>query len=163
MSVDRKRRVLSAVLAELEREASVIGRSARDAWEGATHEENRAEHAKDMRATEASYVAMGQSARLRELEDAVAKVASLALSPWEQDVAADVGALVTLEDDSEDASEPRIAVMLVPAGGGVTVLDGGSRVRAVTPQAPLGAAVLGALAGDTVTVGARSFEVVAIE
>jgi transcription elongation GreA/GreB family factor len=162
MGVERKRRVLSAVLAELRREASVIERSARDAWEGATHEENRAEHAKDMRAIEASYVAMGQSARLRELADAIAKVEALALAPWPEQIPADVGALVTLEAEETAGGESRIAVMLVPAGGGVTVADEGVRVRAVTPQAPLGAAVLGATVGDAVTVGARSYEVVSI-
>ena len=47
------------------------GARAVDAAEGATHEENRAEGDKDMRSTEASYVARGHAERTVQLEQAL--------------------------------------------------------------------------------------------
>jgi transcription elongation GreA/GreB family factor len=163
MSVDRKKKILEGVRAELRREMGVIERAAKDAWEGATHEENKPEHNKDMRATEASYVAMGQSARLRELTEALAKIDALSLGAWPANTPASVGALVTIEGEDEHENTQRLVVLIVPAGGGVTVEDGGDRVRAVTPQAPLGEALMGTSVGDPVKVLRRAYEVLSIE
>lgn len=162
MSIERKRAVLAAVREELTRELAAIERAAKDAWEGATHEENRPEHGKDMRSTEASYVAIGQSARARELADAIARLSTVAVEPWAQGAPVGVGALVRLEHVGERSVGQALWVMIVPAGGGVTVGEGEDRVRAVTPHAPLGEALMGASAEDEVTVGTRSYEITAI-
>jgi transcription elongation GreA/GreB family factor len=162
MSIERKRAVLAAVREELARELAAIERAAKDAWEGATHEENRPEHGKDMRSTEASYVAIGQSARARELADAIARLASVAVEPWAEGAPVGVGALVRLEPVGEQGGAPELWVMILLAGGGVTVGDGEDRVRVVTPQAPLGEALMGASVDDEITVGARSYEIIAI-
>lgn len=156
MTVERKKKIIEAIQGELRRELESIERSAKDAWEGATHEENRPEHNKDMRATEASYVAIGQSARARELAEAIGKLAVLRTDPWGEGDPIDVGALVTIETSDGGT---RLVVMIVPAGGGVTIEQGSDRVRAVTPQAPLGEALMGSSVGDEVTVASRTYEV----
>lgn len=159
MTVERKKKIIESIQGELRRELEAIERSAKDAWEGATHEENRPEHNKDMRATEASYVAIGQSARARELADAISKLAVLRTDPWGESDPIDVGALVTIE--TADGAT-RLVVMIVPAGGGVTIEQDKDRVRAVTPQAPLGEALMGSSLGDEVTVASRTYEVLAV-
>lgn len=159
VSVEYKKGIIESVRSELRKELEAIERAAKDAWEGATHEENRPEHNKDMRSTEASYVAIGQSARARELAEALAKLAALRLVAFTESDAIEMGALVTIE--ASDGASQR--VLIVPAGGGVTVGEGAARVRAVTPQAPLGEALVGASVGDEVTVAAKRYEIVAVE
>ena len=46
-------------------------RRQQDAQKGATHEENRAEHGKDTRATEQSYLARGLAARVEEMRQSM--------------------------------------------------------------------------------------------
>ncbi len=161
MSAERKKQVIDGIRAELSRELEAIERAAKDAWEGATHEENRPEHNKDMRATEASYVAIGQSARAREIAEALARLGALRIVAWSEGAPIDMGALVTLE--TTDAAATRSRVMIVPAGGGIAVGEGAARVRAVTPQAPLGEALMTMSVGDQVTVAGRSYEVIDVE
>ncbi|MBM4362108.1 MAG: GreA/GreB family elongation factor [Deltaproteobacteria bacterium] len=73
-----------------------------------------------------------------------------------------LGALVTVEVDGKIQR-----LFLCPAGGGVTLRGGGEEVRVVTPEAPLGRALLGRTVGDGVeaTIGGkrREIEVLAIE
>lgn len=159
MSLERKKSLIEAIRGELRKELEAIERSAKDAWEGATHEENRPEHNKDMRSTEASYVAIGQSARAREIADALAKLAVLPLAPLTDSDSIELGALVTIE--ASDGATQR--VLIVPAGGGVSVGEGSERVRAVTPQAPLGEALVGSSVGDEVTVANKRWEIVSVE
>ncbi len=160
VSAERKREIIDAIRAELTRELQAIERAAKDAWEGATHEEKRPEHNKDMRATEASYVAIGQSARAREIADALTRLGALRIIAWSEGAPIEVGALVTIE--TLDGAT-RLVVMIVPAGGGVNVGEGPTRVRAVTPQAPLGEALMGASTGDEVTVASKTYEIVSVE
>jgi hypothetical protein len=68
-----KRALLAALKDQLARELERSTERARDAASAATHEENRAEGDKDMRATEASYVARGHSERVLQLEQALAR------------------------------------------------------------------------------------------
>ena len=55
----------------------------KDASEGATHSESRAENAKDTRATEQSYLARGLAERVEELRLAEARLAQLSLRKFE--------------------------------------------------------------------------------
>ncbi|MBL8685768.1 MAG: hypothetical protein JNK05_41715 [Myxococcales bacterium] len=162
MSVERKQALVAAIRAELARELAAIERAAKDAWEGATHEENRPEHNKDMRSTEASYVAIGQSARARELAEDIAKLDAMKLVAWREGAPIDVGALVSIEGQDERGNPHSLEVFIVNAGGGATVGEGAARVRAVSPKAPLGEVLMGASEGEEVTLGPRRYEVVRV-
>ncbi len=162
MSIQRKQALVAAIRAELERELSAIERAARDAWEGATHEENRPEHNKDMRSTEASYVAIGQSARARELADDLARLGAMKLVDWRAGTPIGVGALVAIEGTDERGNPQSLEVFIVNAGGGASVGEGPARVRVVSPKAPLGEALVGASEGEEVTVGPRRYEIVQV-
>lgn len=147
-----KRELLAAVHAAL----SAARAAHAAAVEGATHGEAKAENSKDTRGLEQSYLARGHALRVEELDAAVATVARLpegATGPR-----AGLGALVTVDDDGEPAR-----YYLAPWGGGVVIADG---VHVVTPQAPIGRALLGREVDDEVEIrrpgGARTVTITAI-
>jgi len=152
-----KRDVLAALRLALEDELSRFRKRALDAAEAATHEENRPEGDKDMRSTEASYVARGQAERVRELETALARLSGIVPRSFADGEAIAVGALVELEHAGQ-----RSTVFLVPAGGGVRVGD----VQSLATASPLGVALLGLTAGDEAEVhaagGVRTYEVLRV-
>jgi hypothetical protein len=55
------------LLEGIRKDLATLTRTQKDASEGATHSENRAEHAKDTRATEQGYLARGLAERVEEL------------------------------------------------------------------------------------------------
>src|SRR3954465_6485471 len=96
-----KQAVLTALKQKLEAELERAHKRAKDAAEGATHEENRAEGDKDMRATEASYVARGQAGRVSEMEDALLRVGALELLSFKPGQRIAISALLELEQDGK--------------------------------------------------------------
>jgi transcription elongation GreA/GreB family factor len=128
------------------------------AVEGATHAEARPENDKDTRGLEQSYLARGQAQRVADLEAGLAALTATrprALGPGAK---IGVGAVVELRED--DA--PR--TVLVAGHGGGTVLPGG--VQVVTPQSPLGRALIGRQADDELELELggrrRAIEIVAV-
>jgi transcription elongation GreA/GreB family factor len=132
-----KRDLVRVLAAELE----TAERAQRAALEGATHEEAKPENDKDTRALEASYLARGQARRLEELRAGLAEVEAMRLRDFGEDAPVALGALVTAEGASGEAS-----FFLAPHGGGAKLADG--RVQVVTPKSPLGRALLGKREGD---------------
>ena len=111
------------------------------AIEGATHSESRAENDKDTRGLEQSYLARGQAMRVAELETAVARVAAWVVPAFAAGARVALGALVTVEGDDQQ--------LFIATDGGGTLLAGGA-VRVVTPQSPLGRALLGRCVDDEI-------------
>ena len=146
MAAAPKAALRSELLAALTAELETLENAQRTTQEGVTHEESRAESDKDMRSTEASYLARGQAERVVALAREVALVERMALESFPAGAPIAVSALVTLKADDGRKS----IVFLAPAGGG-TRLDEG-RVRVVTPSSPLGEALIGATSGDEVVV-----------
>jgi transcription elongation GreA/GreB family factor len=135
----------AALLEQLAATLASARRAHEAATEGATHSESRAENAKDTRGLELSYLARGQAQRVAELEAGIAELSALALRTFGPADPVALSALVTVEyDDRDDAVE----LFLVPYGGGTDLP--GSAVQIVTPQSPLGRAVLGKRADDDV-------------
>jgi transcription elongation GreA/GreB family factor len=148
-----KRALHEALRAQLAAELERATRHALDAAEATTHEENRAESDKDMRSTEASYVARGQALRARDLALALKRLDQMALRDFGAGDRIEASALVVLEDDGR-----RATYFIVPAGGGQRI----GAVHTLATTSPLGAALLGLTAGDEVEVGARCLTVVAV-
>ncbi len=125
-----------------------MSQAAKAAAEGATHAEARAEGDKDMRSTETSYLARGQSMRADELADELRRVRG---TPWPSFSPSDAlgpGALLCLED--EDAAR-RVLLLLAYAGGQKLLVDG-IEVSVVTPDSPVGHALIGRRCGDAIEV-----------
>jgi len=135
-----KPQLKAELLAVLERTLAGLERAHADARAGATHEEAKPENDKDTRALEQSYLARGQAMRIEALQAGLASLAVLPINPTDT---VKPGALVEAEDDDGKA----LFYFVAPEGGG-TRLEGG--VLVVTPQAPVGAALLGKREGDEV-------------
>jgi hypothetical protein len=131
----------------LEQERDTVAAAQRRTQEGVTHEDNRPEGDKDMRSTEAAYVARGQAMRVRGLEDDLARVVGMTLRGFDADAPVALSALVELEGEAGKS-----LVFVAPAGGGTRLDVGGATVLVVTPASPLGKALVGARRGDEVEV-----------
>ena len=131
----------------------------RAAIEGATHEQARPENDKDTRGLEQSYVARGQAARVAELEANLAVLLAFAPRAFRPTDAVALGALV---DVDEDGTAHRY--FIAPHGGGEALASG--TVQVITPESPLGRALLGRRVGDVAELQrrgpARELELVAL-
>jgi transcription elongation GreA/GreB family factor len=145
-----KKAVWEALKERLEAELARAQKRAKDAADGATHPENRAEGDKDMRATEASYVARGQAGRASEMEEALVRVSALELLQFKPGQRIAISALIEVDHDDK-----RLHYFLVPAAGGERVMVAGTEVQTLTPQSPLGRALLGLTEGDDAELPAR--------
>jgi transcription elongation GreA/GreB family factor len=155
VKLDLVQKLLSALRAERDE----ADRLARETAEAANHPEARPENDKDTRKLELSYLAQGQAARVRELETTIQMLIAQPPRAFRPDEAIALGALVTLE-----SADKRERVLICSGGGGASVEDEHGAVRIVTPEAPLGRALLGKTAGDEIelAVGGRKRELVIV-
>lgn len=143
-----KRALVASLLAKLEAELDNMRRAAKDAREAATHEEAKPENDKDTRALEASYLAGAQAARVRELEGAIKAISSMEILDFREGRVIQASAIVVLEDDDE----VKTTFFVTPFGGGTVLSAGDLSAQVVTPQSPLGKALLGRTQGDVIEV-----------
>lgn len=144
---DEKVELRRQLVAALEQERDTVAAAQRRTAEGVTHEDAKPEGDKDMRSTEASYVARGQALRVRALEDDLAKVVGMTLRAFPEGAPIALSALVEL-----DGQAGRSLVFVAPAGGGTRLALANGTVQVVTPASPLGQALVGARCGDEVEV-----------
>src|SRR5690606_34992856 len=120
------------------------------------------ENDKDTRALEQSYLARGQALRVVEAEEALKRLRFCPLVEFDESMPIAVSALIQLEVDGAEQ-----CVFLVTAGGGLKLELDGRRVQLVTPEAPLGRALVGKLVGESFELrlaGAlREYEVLSVE
>lgn len=174
-----KRVLLEALVARVAADLEALERRQRDAAEGATHEESRAEHAKDTRATEQSYLARGLAERVADLRRTLEVLSRLAPRAFAPDEAIATGAWIraevevdeeTDEDTRGDDPSREARWLLVPGVAGLELADpsgpSGATCQTVTPASPLGRALVGLCRGDEGVVrtprGARRFEVLEV-
>lgn len=112
---------------------------------GATHSEAKAENDKDTRALEQTYLARGQAMRVEDTREGLARIRTMPLKRFSDEMPIAAGALITAEDD-----DGKHLFFMAPFGGGVKLLGG--RVQVVTPKSPLGAVLLGKLPDDEAEV-----------
>jgi transcription elongation GreA/GreB family factor len=144
-AVTDKRELLKLLIERVHADLQVMSAAQRIVVDGATHEENRPENDKDTRALEQSYLARGQAQRVVELQSAVNQLKAMELRDFSGGVAIALGALVALEDERET-----VHYFLAPSGGGLRLQVAGREVRVVTPQSPIGQALIGKREGDDV-------------
>lgn len=153
-----KQKLLEAVRERARHDLDVAIAAQRATMKGATHEESKPENDKDTRALEASYLARGQAQRVEQLREALTLLE--ALDPRVHDASAPIrgGSLLRLEEDGDQS-----LCLLAPLGTGMDVEVDGRQVRVVSTRAPLGRALLGKRAGDSVEVptpgGLRELEI----
>lgn len=149
-SID-KQALKQALLSRLQQDLATMTAAQRASQEGVTNEESRSENDKDMRSTETSYLARGQAERVVSLREEIGRVEVMELRRFGSEAAVAMSALVLLEDEHSEE-----IYFVAPAGGGIKISLGTFVVCVVTPQSPLGKAVLGKRVDDVVerpTVG----------
>lgn len=158
MSRSEKQRLLDTLVEKLSEELARAKAQAHDAASGATHEENRAEGDKDMRSTEASYVARGHAERTAKLEQSIALLSRMEVRDFAAGAVIEASALVTLDQGGK-----KITYFLVVAAGGERLEYAGAPVQTLATTSPLGRALLGLTEGDEAEVespqGARYYEI----
>jgi len=142
------RDALQAIVDRLGEELAVATAQVHHARDEATSEQSKAENKYDTRATEASYLAGAQNRRQLELQKNLALFDRLRASAPVTREAIDGPCLVAVRDSSGEV----VWLFLGPAAGGTRVIVGGVAVVVVTPQAPQGRALMGAMVDDEVVV-----------
>jgi hypothetical protein len=139
----KKTTINQALLSELENDLRRLQAANKDASEGATSSETRAETKWDTCGLEASYLARGHALQFKALAAAFCELRAFN-APSFKDVPIDVGALVEVEQSGET-----MLFYLLPCGGGTELTVEGREVTVITPESPVGAALLGKQPGDT--------------
>lgn len=122
-----------------------LSQAARDAHAAATDPGSKAESKYDTRSLEASYLASGQARQVEEAADAVRIFSKLTLPDFEIEEPIDAGALVEVDLDGETTH-----FLLVPAGGGLAVVDEGREITLLTPASGLYQKLIGRKLGETI-------------
>lgn len=121
--------------------------SSERAHQSAIDKQNIPENKYDTLALEAAYLAHGQSLRIEALQAAVLVYQNTPFPSYSQSSTIGLGAKITLESDDGSQSQYFIG----PSAGGLRIHDTlGKLVQVLTPQAPLGAAVMGKMLDDEV-------------
>jgi len=156
-----KQKLIHEIIRGLAEELNVLVQSAKAAHEAATHEESRQEDLHDTRRVEASYLAGAQAARVAELHRLITVFKFFPVRQYGPKDPACPGALVEL-----DCNETRAYYFVVPQGGGLVTRIEGKPVQIITPQSPIGDALMGRKAGERIDVetrsGARQYTIVSI-
>ena len=143
-----KRTLVAQLRARLQ-EALVVAERARDeAAEEARAGATQAEKREDARVLlEWSNLAHGHARRASQVRRELEALATFAPAPLPRGASVALGALVEVEDE-----ERGVTFFLAPAGAGeeLTGPGGDGFFTVVTPVSPLGRAVLGRRAGDTI-------------
>ncbi len=132
------------VLTQLAEDLQQAEQAARVAHETATHEENIAENKYDTLGLEASYLATGQARRADAIRQAMAAWRQFRPRPHDARQGIQLGALVCLAD----AEGKRQWLFLGPGGGSMKLVCGDQLIQVISPEAPLGRALLGKCEGD---------------
>jgi transcription elongation GreA/GreB family factor len=138
-----KQCLMQAVVEHLEQTVDALERSAQATRQGAIHEESRAENPKDTRGLEASYLARGQAQRVIEMRDAVARLRQLPLRSFATGETIGLSSVVQVGCDGK-----RRTYFLMPAAGGESVRVDGVEVQTITPDSPVGRALMTKCEGD---------------
>jgi transcription elongation GreA/GreB family factor len=142
--------LIEQLAARLRESASVARRAGEDAAVAAREGATPAEKREDARvALEQGGLARGQSQRAAQAETQLSILETFRQTPLTKARTVALGAIVEVEDNSQGRT-----FFLAPVGAGVELSgpDGDGILSVVTPQSPVGRAVLGRRVGDTVEV-----------
>jgi len=154
--------LLQKAIGMFEADEALFFAAAKKAHAAAVHEENIPDNKYDTLSLEASYLAQGQADRAQEIRATIAALRSFVPAAFGEDSTIRLGALVGLEDGAGSARH----LFLVPRGGGLRVPWENLEITLITPESPMGKALLGRRPGDEVELRIenrrRSFEIVEI-
>lgn len=142
-----KKKLIEALRQSLEKDLELQMESERATRDAATHEESKPENQYDTRALEASYLAGAQSKRITEMEELLVIYRHTTVKNFTEDDAIANTALVEVSFKGK-----RQNFLMMPKGGGSQIVFDGVKVQVITPNSPVGSALLGLHVGDTAIV-----------
>ncbi len=144
-----KETLLNKIIAILTADLAILTEAARTAHAAATHEECLPDNKYDTTGLEASYIAQGHANRAQEIRQSLENYRNLTLRHFDEKTPIRLTASVTIE--AEDGS--RRQVFLGPAAGGLKLAGDDTEYIVITPESPLGRALLGRVCGEEITIG----------
>jgi transcription elongation GreA/GreB family factor len=142
-----KRGLLSQFETQIAADRATLVQAALAAHEAATHAESKAEDEYDTRGLEASYLAGAQSRRALELEELMNIFHHVDIIEFSESTPIAATAVIELTSDGKATY-----YLLMPKGGGLSTTFEGKTILVITPQSPLGEALLGRKVGDEIDV-----------
>lgn len=147
-----KQALLSNIIAALTADLGLLTEAARTAHAAATHEECLPDNKYDTTGLEASYIAQGQANRAQEIRRSLDKYRNLTLCNFDEETPIRLTALVTIEADDNSCRQ----VFIGPDAGGLKLINGDMECIVITPESPLGRALLGRRCDDEVKIGSET-------
>ena len=141
--------ILNKIIALLTEDLKILTEAARTAHAAATHEECVPDNKYDTTGLEASYVAQGQANRAQDIRRALEIYKAMVLQFFDEETPIRLTALVSLEDENGNSRK----IFLGPEAGGLKIVDSDAEYIVITPESPLGKALLGKVCDDEVCVG----------
>jgi transcription elongation GreA/GreB family factor len=142
---NRKSQLREQLVPLIESEMRVLQKSLDSASEAATHPESKPENKYDTRGLEASYLAGAQRERILELRSMLMFLQTMPIRNFSVDDRIAPTALVELEQDGRQS-----LYFILPLGAGFSLQWEGKTVVVLTPQAPLGQALMNKVVGDLI-------------
>lgn len=156
-----KKKLISYLAEKIAQELTAITEAAKNTYDVATHEDNKPENKYDTRGLEASYLAGAQAKRVVDMKEVLAIFENLPIKNFTENDKITATALVEVLLNDKTSF-----VLLMPKGGGQTVIFEDQSVQVITPESPLGKSLIGRLVGDVVVLEAgqkkREYEIVSI-
>lgn len=140
-----KSQLLTLLLEQMQQELNAAQIAAREAHEGAIHEQSKAETQYDTIGLEHAYLAEGQSRRIAELHGEIISLRNLPPAVH-GDGHIRFNSLIVLEDDNA----PPMQLWLLPAGGAQSVQSPAGLVQVITPKSPIAGLLRGKQVGEAV-------------
>ena len=158
-----KRKLIAAILDSLEKDLEVQKAAAFATYQAATGEESKAENEYDTRGLEASYLAGAQAKRVGEIEELLTIYKFVEIKNFTSEDKIGATALVKVDLNGKTS-----LLFLLPKGGGVSIQFEGQTVQVLTPNSPLGEALVGLQQGDTAFVEtgpdrAKEYEILSVK
>ena len=149
-----KKKLIQQIIQVLDRDVASLKSAALETYAAATGEESKPENKYDTRALEASYLAGAQAKRVLDLESSLNIYKFLEIKSFTPTSRIESTALVEVDFDGKVTH-----VFIVPARGSLTLTFEGIAIQVITPQSPLGEALLGARMGDVVKIDKGSKQI----
>lgn len=157
-----KHKLVADIISILEKDLGALKAAALETYAAATGDESKPENKYDTRALEASYLAGAQAKRVADVEASLKVFQKLEPKTFTDKSRIESTAIVEVDLDGKTTF-----VFIAPARGSLTVSFEGRSIQVITPQSPLGEALLGLKFGDVAKLdrGDRQleYEIVSIE
>ena len=142
-------------LEHLEAQLRSLEAAARKTAATATDEEHKARSKYETFSLENSYLARGQARRVEDMRTVLNSVRAMPVRELPADADIQPGVLVEVIDQTGVTD----LLWLVPAGGGEEIHYEGRLIQLLTPQSPLGRALLNKRRGDSLTFAGRTLRI----